>query len=240
MAADIVDEPWNSMGELMNALDHIIRKQHANLGQGQLMPDVFPGLLFLQRRQTAAGGHTLVHWLKRAQLKRIPEFRLPYQNKRQQASGTGKTTLVRLILSLISPDKGRILFVDEHNNEVLANVDNRGWISYVPQGNSLFSGTIASNVRLGDPEVSDEEIVSALISAEAWDFVADLKEGIHSVIGESGVGISEGQAQRIAIARALVRKAPAVIFDEATSGLDAETERRVMENIKKSFSKKPF
>ncbi len=155
-------------------------------------------------------------------------------------SGSGKTTLIRLMLSLIKPAQGEIVFIDELNNAVMANPSNRKWVSYVPQGNSIFSGTIASNIRFGNPSATDDEIISALVSAEAWDFVAGLEDGIYSVVGESGVGISEGQAQRIAIARALVHKAPAVIFDEVTSGLDPETERKVMENIRKDFRMKTF
>lgn len=153
-------------------------------------------------------------------------------------SGSGKTTLIRLILSLLKPDQGEIVFYDEQNNSVKANAGNRQWISYVPQGNSLFSGTIAENIRYGNPLASDEEIISALTSAQAWEFVSTLRDGINSVIEERGVGISEGQAQRIAIARALVHKAPAIIFDEATSGLDAETEKCIMENMKRDFSNK--
>ena len=155
-------------------------------------------------------------------------------------SGSGKTTLTRLILSLVKPDDGGIYFVDEFNNSYPANAGNRQWISYVPQGASMFSGTVASNIRYGNPTASEEEIRSALVSAEAWEFVSGLKEGIYSVIGERGIGISEGQAQRLAIARALVHKAPAVIFDEVTSGLDSETERRVMENIRRDFKAKTF
>ena len=155
-------------------------------------------------------------------------------------SGSGKTTLIRLILSLIEPDAGTINFIDGSDNSYTANPGNRQWISYVPQGASLFSGTIASNIRYGNSTASDEEIRSALISAEAWEFVDGLKDGIYSNIGERGIGVSEGQAQRLAIARALVHKAPAIILDEVTSGLDPETERRVMENIRRDFKMKTF
>ncbi|MDF2540314.1 MAG: ABC-type multidrug transport system, ATPase and permease component [Herbinix sp.] len=153
-------------------------------------------------------------------------------------SGSGKTTLIRLILSLIKPDQGEIIFYDGQNNPVKANAGNRQWITYVPQGNSLFSGTIADNIRYGNPSATDEEIISALTFAQAWDFVSTLRDGINSVIKERGVGISEGQAQRIAIARALVHKAPAIIFDEVTSGLDAETEKCIMETMKRDFKHK--
>ena len=153
-------------------------------------------------------------------------------------SGSGKTTLIRLILSLIKPDQGEIIFYDEQNNPVKANAGNRQWIAYVPQGNSLFSGTIADNIRYGNPLATDEEIISALTSSQAWEFVSTLRDGVNSVINERGVGISEGQAQRIAIARALVHKAPVIIFDEATSGLDAETEKCIMENMKRDFYNK--
>lgn len=109
----------------------------------------------------------------------------------------------------------------------------RRFFSYVPQGNTVFSGTIADNLRMMAPSATNEEIVEALKTACAWEFVKELPDGIYSVVGEKGLGLSEGQAQRIAIARAVLKKAPIILFDEATSALDVDTSRQVLENIQK-------
>ena len=114
-----------------------------------------------------------------------------------------------------------------------ASPDARNFIAYVPQGNTLFSGTIKENILMGKKDATDEEIVEALESAAAYDFIKEFPDGIDTVIGEKGVGISEGQAQRIAIARALVKRAPFLILDEATSSLDESTELSVLEGIRK-------
>ena len=105
--------------------------------------------------------------------------------------------------------------------------------AYVPQGNTLFSGTIRENIRLGNLNATDEEMIEALKMASAYDFVAELPKGIDTVIGERGHGLSEGQAQRIAIARAFVRKAPFLILDEATSSLDEATELAVLQGLQR-------
>ena len=147
------------------------------------------------------------------------------------ASGDGKTTFVRLLLSFIKPQSGDIHFINSDNEEIIASAASRSLISYVPQGNTLFSGTIEDNMRIGYPNATDSEIEAALIGAYAWEFIEELAEGIKTVIGEKGLGLSEGQAQRIAIARALLRKAPILILDEATSALDMETEKRVLQTI---------
>lgn len=148
-------------------------------------------------------------------------------------SGIGKTTLVRLIMAFTQKMKGNITFYNEKGEEMPASPDARSFISYVPQGNTLFSGTIKDNVLMGNKDASDEEVIVALKSAAAYDFVMEFPNGIDTVIGEKGVGISEGQAQRIAIARALVRRAPFLILDEATSSLDENTELSVLEGIRK-------
>lgn len=147
-------------------------------------------------------------------------------------SGIGKTTLIRLIMSYLNPYEGEILLTDWKGNSVESNAGAREYISYVPQGNTLFSGTIEDNIRMGKQDATTEEIDEALKAACAYDFVYNLENGINTVLGERGLGLSEGQAQRIAIARALIRKSPLLILDEATSALDEKTELKVLENIK--------
>ncbi|WP_034475895.1 ABC transporter ATP-binding protein [Butyrivibrio proteoclasticus] len=148
-------------------------------------------------------------------------------------SGIGKTTLVRLIMAFTNKMKGNIEFYNAAGEKMQASPDARNFIAYVPQGNTLFSGSIKDNVLMGKKDATDEEVIEALKGAAAYDFVMDFPRGIDTVIGEKGVGISEGQAQRIAIARALVKKAPFLILDEATSSLDESTELSVLEGIRK-------
>ena len=146
-------------------------------------------------------------------------------------SGEGKTTMLRLILGLLSPDQGRAVMISSQGEQVSMNADTRSLFAYVPQGNTVFSGTIADNLRMVREEATDEEVEQALRVACAWDFVEKFPQGIHTRLGEGGRGLSEGQAQRIAIARALLRGAPIMLLDEATSALDVDTERRVLRNI---------
>ena len=147
-------------------------------------------------------------------------------------SGEGKTTLLRLLLGLVEPCSGRAALVGSSGNRYTISAGTRGVFAYVPQGNSVFAGTIAENLRLGNPDITDDELIQALKTACAWDFVSRLPEGIHHCLGAGGRGISEGQAQRLAIARALLRKAPILLLDEATSGLDVATERQLLENLR--------
>lgn len=172
-------------------------------------------------------------------------------------SGEGKTTLIRLLLSLIHSDNGTITINDSNkktniNETALTNTNNdlslyenivndysselnrnhRELISYVPQGNTLFSGTIEDNLRYGKFDATFDELKSASELACALDFINNLDEGFNTLIGEKGTGISEGQAQRLSIARALLRKKPILILDEATSSLDGETEINVLKSIK--------
>lgn len=146
-------------------------------------------------------------------------------------SGEGKTTMLRLILGLIRPDTGRVLLTASNGISVDMNADTRHLFAYVPQGNTILSGSIAENMRMVKEDASDEEIVEALKIACAWDFVRDMPETINCSVGENGRGLSEGQAQRIAIARAVLRDSPVLLLDEATSALDVTTERRVLRNI---------
>lgn len=146
-------------------------------------------------------------------------------------SGIGKTTLVRIIMSFTSSLKGKVDFYNTNNEHVEANAGSREFIAYVPQGNTLFSGTIRENIRMGKLDATDEEMWAALRLASGEDFVKALPGGLDCVIGERGHGISEGQAQRIAIARAFVRKSPFLILDEATSSLDEATEMKVLQGL---------
>ncbi|AET70488.1 ABC-type multidrug transport system, ATPase and permease component [Desulfosporosinus orientis DSM 765] len=147
-------------------------------------------------------------------------------------SGEGKTTLVRLLLALLRPSEGKVYFTDTSDGRYEASAATREWVTYVPQGNTLFSGTIRDNIRSGRTDATLAEIENAARSACAWSFIEGLPQGLHTVIGEHGLGLSEGQAQRIAIARAFLKKAPVMILDEATSALDMETEMDVLMAIK--------
>ena len=146
-------------------------------------------------------------------------------------SGEGKTTMIRLILGLVCPQEGRALIRGSDGREVTMNAETRHLFAYVPQGNTILSGTIAENLRTVKEDASDEEIIQALKIACAWDFVEKMPDTLNARVGERGRGLSEGQAQRIAIARAVLRDAPVLLLDEATSALDVTTERRVLRNI---------
>lgn len=146
-------------------------------------------------------------------------------------SGEGKTTVLRLLLGIVEPEAGSCCFYAPDGEVLPVSADSRRLIAYVPQGNTLLSGTIAENMRLAKPDATDAELIAALDMACAWDFVEKMPEGVNSSIYSRGKGLSEGQAQRIAIARALLRKAPVLLMDEATSALDVKTERAVLRSI---------
>ena len=163
-------------------------------------------------------------------------------------TGQGKTTLIRLILALITPQQGTIQLelkngkteklkssnpstLQSFNSSILkVSPSTRHYFAYVPQGNTLFSSTIRSNLQLAAPDATDEQLLEALRLAKA-DFVIRLKEGLSSQCGEHGIALSEGQAQRLCIARALLVDAPVLLLDEATSALDPDTEAEVLRNI---------
>lgn len=146
-------------------------------------------------------------------------------------SGEGKTTMIRLILGLVRPQSGDVTLCAASGESVPMNTETRHLFAYVPQGNTILTGTIAENMRMVKEDATDEEIIEALKVACAWDFVEKLPNTINSNVGERGRGLSEGQAQRIAIARAILRDAPILLLDEATSALDVTTERTVLRNI---------
>ena len=153
------------------------------------------------------------------------------------ASGEGKTTLLRYLLAIVRAREGSGFLCagagtpEEGAACLPLSASVRQLMAYVPQGNTMFSGTIAENMRNVKEDATEEEIVEALKMACAWEFVEKLPEGIHSKIQERGGGFSEGQAQRLSIARALLRHSPILLLDEATSALDMETEKRVLQNI---------
>ena len=151
-------------------------------------------------------------------------------------TGSGKTTLLRLMLDLIQPQHGRVTLYGEDRTWPTS-VEARQWFSYVPQGNTLFSGTIRDNLLFGNPNATVAELHEVLALAKA-DFVFTLPDGIYTRCGEQGGGLSEGQAQRIAIARALLRPCNILLLDEATSALDIETEEAVLTNIKNHYADK--
>ncbi|MBR5192519.1 MAG: ABC transporter ATP-binding protein [Clostridia bacterium] len=146
------------------------------------------------------------------------------------SSGIGKSTLIKLLLGVYEVEKGSLTIKGKEDIEI--NSSTRRLFAYVPQGNSLFSGTLKENLCFVDRVVTDEEIEKALEISCLKDFLLELPNGLNTVIGENGLGLSEGQAQRVAIARAILSKAPVLLFDEATSALDENTEEKLLSNLK--------
>lgn len=144
-------------------------------------------------------------------------------------TGAGKTTFLRLLLGLLRPVSGRITIYGDRGEYVVSPLT-RGNFSYIPQGNSLMTGTIRDNLRQADSDASEEKMMEALHTAAA-DFVAELPEGLDTLCGEGGAGLSEGQAQRIAIARGLLQKGNVMLLDEPTAALDPETASLLMRRL---------
>ena len=152
------------------------------------------------------------------------------------ASGAGKSTMMKLMLGLLACQNGRIYF-DLGETQIPADAGTRKMFSYVPQGNMILSGTIRENLIFSGRKVSEEEIRAAAEMACIWEYIQKLPDGLDTVLKERGNGLSEGQIQRIAIARALLSDAPILLLDECTSALDEKTEAEVLENLKQLKTK---
>jgi len=146
-------------------------------------------------------------------------------------SGIGKSTLLKLLLGVFRPESGR-LYLRREGEDVLLDRSTRRLFAYVPQGNLLLSGTIRENLTIVRPEATEEELAQAIYVSNMDAFLPQLPQGLDTPLGESGAGLSEGQAQRLAIARAVLGGAPVLLLDECTSALDAETERTVLQRLK--------
>lgn len=146
-------------------------------------------------------------------------------------SGIGKSTAIKLILGIIHPQKGQICFVTD-NGSINIGPGTRELFAYVPQGNLILSGSIRENVSFGKKDASDVDIIKALELAQIWDYISTLENGLDTILGEKGLGLSEGQVQRISIARALLYDAPILLLDEATSALDEKTEINLLKALK--------
>ena len=145
-------------------------------------------------------------------------------------SGIGKSTLLKLLLGLYRPQAGT-LTIDTPDSSIPASLKTRELYSYAPQGNFLLSGTLRENLTFTNPDATEEEIRSALHASALDEYVATLPQGLETVLMENGAGLSEGQAQRLSLARAIISGAPVLLLDEVTSALDAATEATVLERI---------
>ena len=152
-------------------------------------------------------------------------------------TGAGKSTMMRLMLGLLKPESGEVIFYNDCGETIMASARSRAGIVYVPQGNSLFSSTIRENLTGGNTSITDDDIKKSLYMAAA-EFVYELPDGLDTQCGEGGEGLSEGQAQRIAIARALLCRGRIMLLDEFTSALDAETESKLMDRLTENYTGK--
>jgi ATP-binding cassette subfamily B protein len=153
------------------------------------------------------------------------------------SSGIGKSTLIKLLLGVFTPDQGEIYLQIHDGTRIQAGRYSRKLFAYVPQGNFLLSGTIRENIAFVNPRASDNEILEAARVSCAEEFIQQLPEGFNTIIGEKGFGLSEGQVQRIAIARAILSDAPIILLDEASSALDELTEQRLLKNLRSMINK---
>lgn len=151
-------------------------------------------------------------------------------------SGAGKSTSIKMLLGIFPPEKGRI-YIKTTDGEYNIGRCTRELFSYVPQGNLILSGTIRENICFSKPNATEEEIINASKVAQIWEFITTLDNGLDTIIGEKGLGLSEGQAQRVSIARAILHDAPVMLLDEATSALDTDTELKLLNAIRKMTTK---
>ncbi|MEK5278018.1 ABC transporter ATP-binding protein [Paenibacillus sp. FSL H7-0735] len=176
-----------------------------------------------------------------AERQSINKISLELQKGTQMAvvgpSGGGKSTLFKLLLGLYEPDEGEVIINGQRINE-MSPAKLRSYFSYVPQEAGLYTGSIRDNIRNGNPEADEQEILEALRKANAYDFVMELPEGLDTDIGEEGSRLSGGQRQRLSIARAILRNAPILLLDEATAALDNESEKLVQQAIRKLMGDK--
>jgi ATP-binding cassette subfamily B protein len=147
-------------------------------------------------------------------------------------SGIGKTTLLKLLLGMYKPDEGQIYLQMNDGSRISIGQHTRKWFAFVPQGNLLLSGSIRENIAFVKPEATDDEIMAAARISCADDFIKDLPEGLETMIGEKGYGLSEGQIQRLAIARAVLSGPSVLLLDEASSALDESIEKRLLQNLR--------
>jgi ATP-binding cassette subfamily B protein len=146
------------------------------------------------------------------------------------SSGAGKSTLIKLLLGLIAVNDGKII-LKTYDKSYNIDAGMRKLFSYVPQGNMILSGTIRENITFFNDQIDEQDVINSAQTACIMEYVSELPNGLDTVIGERGIGLSEGQIQRIAIARALTSKAPILLLDEATSALDSKTERELINNL---------
>lgn len=191
-----------------------------------LIQERFTGPLTLEMTQVTYG--------YQANKEVVQNFNLTLQTGQIAAivgkTGSGKTTILRLLLGFITPQKGTMSILTQDGSNNLISPQTRCNFVYVPQGNTLFSGTIRDNLLIGNEDATENQLIAALHTAVA-DFVFDLPAGIDTHLNESGGGLSEGQAQRIAIARALLHPGSIFLFDEISSALDEQTELQLIRNI---------
>jgi len=145
-------------------------------------------------------------------------------------SGIGKSTLLKLLMGIIHQNDG-YMYIETDDGKIPIGKNTRSMFAYVPQGNMILSGTLRENIAFFKEEADDERVIAAAKAADIWDFINELPSGLDTVVGEKGLGLSEGQIQRVAIARALYYDAPVLLLDEATSALDEATEEKVLENL---------
>lgn len=151
-------------------------------------------------------------------------------------SGSGKSTSIKLLLGIMSPDSGEI-YLKTADDKILIGKETRELFAYVPQGNLILSGTIRENITFSNDSATEEDIINAAKVAQIWDFIKTLDKGLDTELGEKGLGLSEGQSQRISIARAILHNAPILLLDESTSALDSETEQLLLSAIRRMTDK---